>query len=248
MKKDINPLYIGEKEISAMSGLYQLGSATVGKLAKHTLINRTSLYPILEGLLSKGLVSKLKKEEIIVYQPISLKEFNDWIKRQTNQITSQAEKLVDWIKFQQIQEKNSLISEIKYFEGFEGIKNLYNDSWRNNPEKIIYAITDYKKAYRALGEFFNKDYFIKRINHGIKVINLLPESAEGKRDIKTAQKMLREMKFVKLFENLGIEINIYASKVSIVTFNEKNPSGVLIKNDLIAKAFKNIFEYLWKNN
>ena len=60
--------------------------------------------------------------------------------------------------------------------------------------------------------------------------------------------MIREMKFVKLFENLGIEINIYASKVSIVTFNEKNPSGVLIKNDLIAKAFKNIFEYLWKNN
>lgn len=243
-----NSSYLGEKEKRVLSSLYRLGAAPVGKIAKNTLINRTTLYPILEGLLFKGLVSKLEVEGVVVYQSISLKEFKDWIKRRKLQAANQTQDLLSWVKKQHSQKENSLISDIKYFEGCEGIKSLYADSWRENPEKIIYAITDYKNAYKTMGDFFHHDYFISRINHRVKVVNLLPESAEGKRDLKTAKKMLREMKFIKLFENLNIEINIYGPKVSIVAFDEKNPSGVIIKNQTIANAFKNIFEYLWKNN
>ena len=58
--------------------------------------------------------------------------------------------------------------------------------------------------------------------------------------------MLREMKFINLFRDLNIEINIYGDKVSIVAFDEKKPTGVLIKNKKISLAMKEIFEYLWR--
>ena len=247
-QKNTNFSYLNEKEKRVLSSLYQLDIGSVGKIAKATLLNRTSLYPILEGLLLKGLVSKLEVEGVVVYQPISVTDFKNWAKRRERQTINQTRDLLSWVGKQKNKTDNSLLSEIKYFEGFEGIKSLYGDSWRDNSDKVIYAITDYKNAYKTMGDFFHQDYFINRINHGVKVINLLPESPEGKRDLKMAKKMLREMKFIKLFENLNIEINIYGPKVSIVAFDEKNPSGVIIKNQTVANAFKNIFEYLWKNN
>ena len=239
---------LSEKEKRVLTGLYKLDDTTVSKLSKEVLINRTTLYPILERLLEKGLVSKLFIEGTTIYQPISLAEFKEWVKRKEQEAIKGVQDLLAWAESQETAEKNTLLSEIKYFEGFEGVKNLYSDTWRDNKGKTIYAITDYEAAYEVMGDdFFRGNYFKARIRHGVKVKNLLPESGIGKRDLKQTKELLREMKFIKLFKELGIEINIYDDKLSIVAFNKESPSGVLIKNNTIAKAFKNIFEYLWKS-
>ncbi|NQU77337.1 hypothetical protein HQ544_01420 [Candidatus Falkowbacteria bacterium] len=239
---------LSEKEKRVLAGLYKVGRTTVSKLSKETLINRTTLYPILEKLLKKGLISKLFIGDSTIYQPISLDEFKEWAKRKEQEVIKDTRSLLVWAKAQEGVEKNTLLSEIRYFEGFEGIKNLYSDTWRNNKDKMIYGITDYKAAYETMGDdFFRKDYFKTRVNHGVRVKNLLPKSEAGERDLKEAKELLREMKFIKLFKNLGIDINIYDNRLAIMAFDKEKPSGVLIKNDIIAKAFKNIFEYLWKS-
>jgi len=237
---------LNENEKKVLASLYKLEDGVVNKIAKDTLINRTTLYPILEKLAEKGLVSKVKIEGKIRFQPISREELKLWAKRKEEELKNANSKLLDWIESQGENKKSSMASEIKYFEGMEGVKNLYSDTWRENNDKIIYAITDYKNAYENMGNFFRKEYFPARIKHGVWVKNLIPESPEGKRDIETAKEMLREMKFVKLFEDLDIEINIYNDKTAIVAFDKKNPSGVIIKNEKIAEAMKSIFEYLWK--
>ena len=53
------------------------------------------------------------------------------------------------------------------------------------------------------------------------------------------------VKFIDIFEDLGIEVNIYDDKVSIVAYDKKLPSGVLIKNAKISEAMRKIFQYLW---
>lgn len=242
----MNNNILNKNERRVLASLYHIKEGSINKVAKDTLINRTTLYPILDKLTEKGLVSKIKTEGKTYFQPISKEDFILWTKRREVEIKKENTALLDWVDKESKEKKVTLVSEIKYFEGIEGVKSLYADSWRDNNGKIIYAITDYKNAYDTLGDFFHDDYFQQRIKHGIKVKNLLPESEEGKQDIKDALKLLREMKFIKIFQDLSIEINIYDSKVSIVAFDKKNPSGILIKNEKIASALKNIFEYIWK--
>lgn len=242
---DIN---LNEREKVVLQALYKEGNqpVSINKLSKETLINRTTLYPMLKKLSSKGLVSQFVFEGKTVFQSISIKELKDLFTRKEKEFRKNSEDILNWAKSIKSTKNNSLLSNIKYFEGFDGVKNLYSDSWRENKGKMIYAITDYKSAYKCMKDFFREDYFKTRVNHGVKVKNLLPESEEGKKDLKEAKELLREMKFIKIFQDLNIEVNIYDSKLSIIAFDKNNPSGVLIKNEKIAEAFKNIFEYIWK--
>jgi len=239
---------LNNKEKQVISALYTLESSSVSLLSKQTLINRTTLYPILEKLLQKGLITKLELENTTIYEPISQSDFKDWLKNKEKQTKNEINSLSFWLKEQKNQDKGSLLSEIKYFDGKEGLKSLYADTWRENSGKEILAITDYKQAYDLMGREHWENYFKKRVEKGVKVKNLLPTSKEGKEDIEDSEKYLREMKFIKIFEDLGIEINIYDNKVSIASFDKDHPNGVLIRNRKIAEAFKNIFQFLWKKN
>ncbi len=216
-------LLLNEKEKKAMSGLYKFGKASVSELSKDSMINRTTLYPVLGRLLNRGLVSKISVEGRTIFKPISNEEFREVIKRKEKETIINNKRLLGWLEEQEKSKQPSLLSEVNYFEGFEGVKNLYSDTWRSNKEKIIYAITDYKSAYETMGNYFRNEYFSKRIKHGVRVKNLLPMSEEGKKDFKTAKSFLREMKFIKLFKNLEIEINIYDSRVAIIAFDKKKP-------------------------
>lgn len=244
--KIMNTINLNEKEKRILRALYEINNASINNLAKETLINRTTLYPILDKLLAKGLVSKLSVEGKIIFQPILLKDFEQWITGKEQEFKKESEGLLNWTKTIKSTKTNSLFFDIKYFEGFDGVKNLYADTWRDNKEKMIYGISDYKSAYKAMEDFFKKEYFPSRVKHKVKIKNILSESEEGRKEVKIAKSLLREMKFVKFFKDLNIDVNIYSDKIAIIAFDEKHPSGVLIKNEKIALAFRNIFEYIWK--
>lgn len=237
---------LNEKEKRVLGALNKLGEVPVSKIAIETLVNRTALYHTIEGLIVKGLVSRVIKNKVAYFRSISIGEYDEWAERKVKSVSEEALEIKNWLSAQK-SGHISLFSDVRYFEGEEGVKNLYADTWRDNEEKIIYAITDYAKAYQTMGDFFQKKYFPDRIAHGVKVKNLLPESTYGKRDLKNSKAMLREMRFIDLFKNLGIEINVYGSKIALVTFDQVKPSGVIIKNETMAQAFKRIFDYLWES-
>ncbi len=240
---------IEEREKSILSALYKQGQTSVSSLSKTTLINRTSLYPMLEKLLQKGLVTSIQMEGRVYYEAIPRSELPQWIKRKKNEAEEDAKRLSEWVKHLQSEEGSSLITDTKYVEGVEGVRNLYGDTWRENKEKTICAITDYEQAYKVIGEdFFRNEYFEQRVQHGVKVRSLSPESKAGREDLKNAKKLLREVRFIDLFQNLGIEMNIYDDKIALFSFDSKKPSGVLMKNVTMAKAFKHIFEFLWEKS
>lgn len=239
-----NSFILSEKEKKVLASLYKLGESSVWEITKDILLNRTTIYPVLEKLIEKGLVSKISDGNKYIFKTITKENLASWIKQRDEKIENENRQILEMTENQS--RKPSLLSEVVYFEGMEGVKNLYADSWRNNKEKIIYAITDYRSAYETMGDFFRDEYFPARVKHRIRIRNIIPESLEGRRDLKEAKNLLREMKFIKLFRDLDIEVNIYDAKTSIVAFDKEKPSGVIIKNEKIAEAMKNIFEYLWK--
>jgi sugar-specific transcriptional regulator TrmB len=238
---------LNSKEKRILGALYKLGDAPISQIAKETLINRTALYHTVEGLLKRGLLTKITKDGGAYFQPLPISAYEDWVKRQMAALSTNANDLKEWLKSQRDQ-LPTLYSDIRYYEGKEGVESLYADTWRDNKEKVIYAITDYDRVYAALNDFMEKEYFPDRVAEGVRVKSILPRSAlTGKRDVVRAKELLRDMRFIDLFNDLGIEINIYGSKTAIVAFDKTKPSGVIIKNQIIADAFKRIFEYMWKS-
>src|ERR1039458_7649616 len=143
------------KEQTVLSCLYQIRQCPVSRLAKETVINRTSLYPILDRLIEKGLVFSSVQNGVNIYEPIDAGLFKEWLKKKKTEIADQASQLEDWVnKTQSSKQTPSLVSKIKYFEGFDGVKTMYADTWRENKDKMIYAITDVRAAVSTMGKFF----------------------------------------------------------------------------------------------
>jgi sugar-specific transcriptional regulator TrmB len=242
-----NMFNISEKEKKVMSSLYKFGDASVSEIARETLINRTSVYPILKKLLDKGLVSQYMLEEKTMYKPIPLQDFKDWTDRKKKTVNTQVSALLKWIDSQKANKKASLHSEISYFEGHEGVMSLYNDTLRNNKQKQINAIVDYDAAMNVLGDYFTKEYFPGRLKNSVNIRALMYKSKKAAAMLSKSKQLLREVRFIDLFENLQTEINIYDDKIAIISFDKAKPSGVIIKNEIMAMTFQHIYEYLWKS-
>lgn len=241
----MNQELLSAKEKTVLGALFASGDATIAQLSKTTLINRTSLYPIVEKLLQYGVVTSIQSEGKQYIQPIRKAEFKEWIQRKKSSYINATKEIEEWAESHT--ESTTLATETKYYQGHDGVKALYHDSWRDNAGKEILALTDYAKAYDTMGEFFDDDYFQMRVKKGIHVKSLLPRSPAGIKDLPKAKALLRDVKFIELFEHLGIELNIYDDKISLVSFDTDMPTGVLIKNKIIADAFKEIFQFLWKH-
>ncbi len=191
------------------------------------------------------MVEKIIKNDVQLYKVITLSEYKAWAKARQALLASEVDELEDWIVDQK-KDVQSMYSEVRYFQGMQNVKKLYEDTWRSNSGKVIYAITDYDKAYKTLNAFLEKEYFPDRIARGVSVKSILSKkSTTGLKDKSREKKLLRQMKQVDILNDLGIEINVYDDKVSLVAFDDKKPEGIMIKNELIAKAFKSIFEYIW---
>lgn len=235
------------KERRVLESLYTLGQCAVSAIAKDTLLNRTALYHTLQKLIKKGLVTQVVKEKVTYFEPVSVDDFKSWANARIRSGTTEIE--TDIAKFKAIQSSAtpSLYADVKYFEGRDGMRSLYNDSLRDNKEKIIYSITDYEKGYKTLHDFFDEEYITDRIKKGIAVRSIVPESKFNRMYNKKGKHLNRSMGFIDLFKDLGIEINIYGDRMSIVAYDAKQPVGLIIKNEIITKAFKEIYKYLWKS-
>jgi len=237
-------IHFNEKELAVLSVLYRQGETTVSALAKETLINRTTLYPIVEKLVKQGIVSHVKMGGLTYLRAIPREDLSAWIEQQKGESEKKLDQLTAWLKQQTRQTSPSLVSEVTYFEGVEGVKKMFADSWRNNSEKMICGLVDYDKAVTTLGDYFLKEYVPQRKKHGVFFQGIIPSSRlVKKRSIESRE--ARDLRQLESLGSLGIEIDIYDSKMAIFDYDEKKPSGIIIKNDKIALAMKKIFQFLW---
>lgn len=241
----MEPTIMTNKEKVVFEVLASMGAVSASQIAKASSLNRTALYHTLRLLINKGLVFQVKKNDTTLFQAVNLEDFSLWTKKRIKEFEEVANKITS--SYSRVNHP-VLHSGIRYFEGGEAVKKLYNETWRENTDKKIMAITDYKKAYETMGQFFNEEYFPLRVKSGVKVQSLLSLGAYAKNDMSRASELLRDMRFSDVLKDLGIEINIFDDKVAIVAFDKKSPMGMIIKNTIISKAFKKIFTYLWDNS
>ncbi len=234
-------LGLHEKEASVYVALLGLGESTVSEIAKRAGINRTTVYDILSSLGTKGLVSisgKEPKQEYRAENPDKLITYLKSDLERKAQNIRYAELILPELKsIHKIGER----PRIKFYEGTDGLRDVYEDTLTSSETIRAYASVD--DMHDALPNYFPK-YYKRRADKGINIRAIVPKTeigiARGERD----KLEKREIAFVppeKYY--FSPEINIYDNKVMIASWREK--LGIIIESAEIADAMKKIYELAW---
>ena len=129
-------------------------------------------------------------------------------------------------------------AEVRFYEGIDGLKQVYEDTLTSTEPIVAYAA--YEDMHDTLGDYF-PSYYTRRAQKGISIRGIVPgtlasferavHNTDEKRDIAIIPK--------ELFD-ITPDIEIYDNKMVIASWRDK--LGIIIESAEIAHAMKKVFE------
>lgn len=235
----LQKLGLNEKEAKVYLATLELGETNINRIATKAKISRTTTYDIIDSLKNKGLISSTIKDKKRYYSATDPHFFIDKIDQEKNTLKTILPELLS---------VSNLIDrkpKIKFYEGVEGMKEIYLDTLKY-PDTQLYAwVTD--KVFGVFEDEFINFYLKKRIDSKILARVIAP----NRKILKEYQSLDKiNLRQTKIDDDLdfyiGIEIDLYGGKkIGIMAFEEK--IGLLIESEKIFNALKSIFDMSWKN-
>lgn len=226
---------LNKSQAEVYLALLELGQTTVIEISRKTNIKRTTIYEVLAELEKKHLVAQTKKGP----KRLFIAEEPENIERILEEKKTKLEKLMPILK--SLTNTTGEKPVIRYYEGIEGIKDVYRDTLKYKGELVAYVT---ENIFTNLGQDFADEYVEKRVKAQITGRVIGPNTQEIIEYKKTDQKNLKETRIVdKEKFPFSIEMNIYGNKVAFMSFSEQ--LGLIIESNEIAKNMKFLFELAW---
>jgi len=239
----LKELGIKDREIDIYLAALEGSPCSVIDLAKRTGMKRTSIYNFINNMIRRGLIIPTASGKKFLYAATNP---NDLIQI----VDKQKEKLLEIIPELSLifTKSGSKKPKIRFYEGIEGLKEVYNDTLDQKEGSEILAYANFEEVYRIFPETFRKSYLNKRVNRKkifTKAIARIGKYAQV--HSKLNKKELRETILIPEKEfPISNEINIYDDRVAILSFGDEK-IGVIIESRQIADTQRAIFNLLWKN-
>jgi len=227
----LNFLGFDDKTERVYRALLYLADATATRIAEETGLVRTSVYHVLEHLISMGLVSTSVHrgtKRFIAENPNKIKSYFE-------QRLILADRIIPELKKEM--GKTFSNSEIKTYRGKKAIKSITEDALDTN-EKVILSIGSSKELLKFIGGKFG-------YGHRRRMKGILARSIRLEGDESSTNPRLNQTKFIDKNTDFPGHILIYDNKVCVIMF-EKNGLGFVIENQSFSKMAKSIFELIWK--
>lgn len=237
LKKELEKLNLSEREADVYLALLGLGETTIERISIKSKIKRTTVYDVVKLLKDKGLIGTTKHKKRVLYYAEDPRILNNQLEEKKTVLNNILPQLLSMANF--IEKK----PEIKFYEGIEGIKNVYQDTL-NYPGKeiLMWGSTD---VHEYLDDFMWHYYVPKRIENKIWLRGIGQNHCIVKKIKLDDKKSLRQTRFHH--ENLpfDVEINLYGTrKIGIMSFKEQ--IALIIESEKIYNTLKSIFELNWK--
>ncbi|MDO8522626.1 MAG: helix-turn-helix domain-containing protein [bacterium] len=232
----IRSLDLSESEIAVYLATLELGEAQIQDISRKSGVKRTSIYNFIDNLKERRLLSEIKKGKRRLFSATSPHHL---LEQQKSKVSS-VEKLIPQLLAIQNNVKSK--PHVSFYEGIEGIKEIYRMTLRD--KQTIYAWEDLDRTHDALGKFFTS-YPDERAEKNIPA-RCIDRDTPFAREFtaKNNIRLARESRFVSSKE-FGTEINIFGNKVAFFSYNKTNPFGVVIDDAGIAKTLKIAWTELW---
>ncbi|MFA6383170.1 MAG: helix-turn-helix domain-containing protein [Parcubacteria group bacterium] len=240
LERDLEKLGLDDKEAKIYLALLELGEANIQQIAKKSGVKRTTVYDIIESLKEKGLLSSATRHKKITYSaedPRTLEEKLDERKNTLKRI------MPELLSIANAMDKKP---KIRFFEGSEGIKEVYKDTLKYPSSELLAWVSD--EAVTVFDKDFLEGYYLpKRIEKKIWVRAIGTESTEMKNYKNLDEKSLRKTKIISANQfPIHVEINLYGkNKIAVMSFSEK--IGLIVESQKIFTTLKSIFEMNWNS-
>lgn len=230
-----------KNEASVYVAILEMGRGTVSQISRKANVNRTTGYDILDSLVAKSLVrisGKEPKQEYVAESPENFIKGAAKRLEEAHEEMRRVEALVPELKSIH---KVSGRSQVKFYEGADGLKQVYEDTLTATEPILAYASVE--DMHAGLSNYFPA-YYKRRTKKGISIQTIMPDTPLS---VERASHDAEEARVSALIpaERFAFhpEINIYDNKVMIASWREK--LGIIIESAEIADAMKKIFELSW---
>lgn len=236
--KDLQKFGLDEKEAKAYAAALEIGEGTVGRLAAKSGIKRTTLYDVIESLKHRGLLSMVRRGKQTMYVAEDPRVLRESLEERKQTLEKMLPELLSIANFLDNKPK------IRYFEGDEGIKEVYKDTLKYPDQEMLAWVSD--EAWDFDDQKFLFEYYLpRRIAQKIWVRAIAPDRPHMREYKAADEKSLRRTKLTSMEQfPITVEIDLYGrNRIAIMSFAEK--IGLVIESEKIHTTLKSIFEMNW---
>ena len=234
----IEGLGLKDKEIAAYTALLELGEGTVLQIAQKAGLKRPTAYLVLQSLEGQGFIAHLTrgKKTLFVPQPprklISEAEFR---LQELRDAVPQLESLL---------QKGSGKPRVMIYEGKEALDRAYDEVFVIKGDMLYMGnLKFFQEAFpRTLRKFHYVTY-----SPSFTVRGLLYDSPEAREYSKAFDHEFQRHRFIPVeFAQFPIDIGIFGNR-TLISSIAKEYFTVSIESEDVARAFRVIFEMMWRS-
>jgi sugar-specific transcriptional regulator TrmB len=217
--------------------LLKLKEALPSTVAQVSGVKRPTAYIVLERLLKKGFVSRVKRGVLLYYRALSPYVLVDDQYRRYAALEKALPELA------MLDKSYTSTPQMTIYEGEEGIIKMMEDTLRTSTEILCWA--NVSLAVGTILKNYYPSYVETKVKKGIWLRGIFSYDKTALAFKKRGVEELREVYLIPKakfpFDN---EINIYDDKLSITSHKDK--VGVIVQNRHIANTQRSIFNFAFE--
>lgn len=240
LSKVIEQLGYPPNQVKVYLAALQLGECTVSDLAERVKMPRTSVQVIVDALHGHGLMNFFAK-----------RRYRYWVAENPERLLITLEEREAALRavMPELSAMRSIAGArptVKVFGGAEEIKRIHDDIIA--AQRHILAIISWDDWVELLGTEYMEDFIGRRVQHFLQIRILAPRTDhEIELRSRDAQER-RQARFLPDHIRIKTTNFIYGTKIAMVSFNNKLPTGIVIDDADIAETMTAYFEELWKQS
>jgi len=227
LEKFLQEIGLNDKEAQVYLALLQVDNDSVLDLAKKTKINRTTIYPILDSLSKKGLISEVKIDKKVRFQAEPPERLETFVERQKVVLDERSSRLKDIIpQLKSVQREIGERPVVKFYEGKEGIisslEDFFESEDRGGTAYFLYSL-DLNNEIVPPNE--RARYKKMRLDKGIKSKTVYSSTKSEYLSDNTGDRKKIDGNKYPIF----CDISIYGDKVKITTL-QKSLAAIVVRS------------------
>jgi len=229
-----------ENEAKVYFASLSLGPATVLKIARSAQTKRTTVYSVVENLKQKGLMNVEVKGLKKLYVAQSPEKLNSMIEARRQKLKDSLPELLSLFNLKGGE------SFIKYYEGLESIKSVYEGLIQDIKPHEDYCIVADQQKWISLDKEYFLDFTRRRAKLPIN-IRLLLQDTPTAREFKQYEKNYNfKIKILPKSTQLTTNLVIIPQRVVI---HQLTPPlvAIIIENKSVIQMHKEMFEIMWNS-
>mgnify|MGYP001572833139 CR=1 FL=1 len=236
----LNELGLSKNESNVYFSCLSLGSATIIDIARASELKRTTVYSVIESLKQKGLVNieiNGFKRKFVAEDPQKLEIILETRRKKLREALPE---------FSALYNLKGGESFIKYYEGLESVKGVYESLIRDiRPHQDYLIIGNQDEWLRLDGEYMS-DFMERRAKLPIKIRMLLIES-ETSKDWKTKERNFNAS--IKILpKSTKIKTNLVITPQRVLIHQLVQPIiGIVIENKSVIHMHQEMYEIIWNS-